>query len=104
VRMQDFSGTKYLDFHKHLLRQPGSANKALALSAAQEAGVEMGQLQKDMESAEVQQTLDESRALAQAVGIQGTPGYIVGGILIPGAIGVDALKAKIANARAGSNG
>jgi protein-disulfide isomerase len=38
-----------------------------------------------MESPEVQQSLDEARDLAQKLGLQGTPLYLVGDQTIPGA-------------------
>jgi len=100
VRMQDTNGAKYLDFHQRLLGQAGGADKAHALAAAEAAGLDMERLQKDMDSAEVAQTLEESRTLASDIGIRGTPGYVIGDRLIPGAIGAPALKAQIAAARA----
>jgi protein-disulfide isomerase len=99
VRMQDKGGSKYLEFHRRLLGEPGSASKDRALAAAQQAGLDMTRLQKDMDSAEVNATLDESRALADKFGIHGTPAYIVGDNIIPGAIGATLLKAKVATAR-----
>jgi protein-disulfide isomerase len=99
VRMQDPTGAKYLEFHRRLLGQPGGASKERALAAAHQAGLDMTRLQKDMDSAEVDATLDESRMLADKVGIHGTPGYIVGDTVIPGAIGASLLKVKISAAR-----
>jgi len=100
VRMQDPGGAKYLDFHQRLLGQPGGADQARALAAAAAAGLDMARLRKDMDSVEVNQTLQEGRTLANDVGIHGTPGYVIGGAVIPGAIGAAALKGRIATARA----
>ena len=52
VRMQDKTGKKYLDFHQKLLTGRGQADKAQALAAAKEAGVDMARLEKDMASDE----------------------------------------------------
>jgi protein-disulfide isomerase len=48
----------------------------------------------------VAQTIQSSYEIAQALGITGTPTYIIGNEIIPGAIGVDELRARIADMRA----
>src|ERR1700743_445680 len=50
VRMQDPSGKKYLDFHQKLLGGRGPADKAHAMAAAKDAGVDMARLEKDVSS------------------------------------------------------
>jgi protein-disulfide isomerase len=99
VRMQDKTGKKYLDFHQKLLGGRGQADKARALAAAKEAGLDMARLEKDMTSEEVRATLDESFKLAEALGINGTPSYVVGDDVVIGAVGAAALKEKVAGAR-----
>jgi protein-disulfide isomerase len=101
VRMQDKTGRKYLDFHQKLLGGRGEANKARALAAAKEAGIDMARLEKDMASDEVKASLKESFQLAEALGLNGTPSYVVGNDIVIGAVGLDSLKAKISNARCG---
>jgi protein-disulfide isomerase len=94
VRMQD-SGHKYFEFHKRLLGGRGEANKERALAAAKDAGFDIARIQKDMESPEVANTLRESMGIAQALGINGTPTFIVANEMVVGAMGYDALKSKI---------
>ncbi len=101
VRMQDASGKKYLDFHQRLLGGRGQADKARAMAAAKEAGLDMARLEKDINSPEVRATLEENFKLAEAMGMNGTPSYVVGNQVVVGAVGLDALKAKIAMARCG---
>ena len=50
-------------------------------------------------SAEVAITLKENMALASALHITGTPSYVVGDKVFVGAVGLDALKAQIAQLR-----
>ena len=100
VRMQDPAGQKYLEFHRRLLAATGPVDKAAALAVAKDAGLDVAQIERDLSSDEVRLTLEESATLAQAIGIRGTPGYVVGTTVIPGAIGAAALKEKIAAARA----
>jgi len=56
-----------------------------------------------MESDEVRATIDEDIALARAIGINGTPGYVISDAVVPGAVGIAALKDQIAMARVRTN-
>src|SRR6201985_2513304 len=69
VRMQDPSGKKYLDFHQKLLGGHGPADRAHALAAAKDAGLDMARIEKDMQSPEVKATIDENFKLAEAMGM-----------------------------------
>jgi protein-disulfide isomerase len=99
VRMQDKDAKKYLDFHQRLLATRGQVDGAKAREAAKAAGVDMGQLDRDLKSDEIKATLVESHQLADALGINGTPSYIVGSEVVPGAIGHEKLGALIASVR-----
>jgi protein-disulfide isomerase len=95
ARMQDPSGKKYLEFHQKLLGGRGQADKARALAVAKEVGYDMARIEKDMNSDEVKTTIDENMKLADALGVNGTPSYVVGDELVVGAVGLDALKEKL---------
>jgi protein-disulfide isomerase len=99
VRMQDKSGKKYLDFHQKLLTGRGQVDKARALAAAKEVGLDVARLEKDLQSPEVKATLEESVKLAEALNISGTPSYVIGDSVVPGAVGIAALKEQIELAR-----
>jgi protein-disulfide isomerase len=101
VRMQDPGGKKYLDFHQRLLGGRGPADKARALAAARDAGLDMTRLEKDLASPEVKATIDENFKLAEAMGMNGTPSYVIGKQVVVGAIGLEGLKEKIGLARCG---
>ena len=101
VRMQDPSGKKYLDFHQKLLGGKGQADKARAMAAAKDVGVDMAKLEKDLASPEVRATLEENFKLAEDMGMNGTPSYVIGKQVVVGAIGLEGLKEKIGLARCG---
>ncbi len=101
VRMQDKTGKKYLEFHQKLLGSRGQADKARALAVAKDIGLDMGRLDKDLASAEVKATLQESFKLAEALGLNGTPSYVIGDDVVVGAVGLDALKEKVNSSRCG---
>src|SRR5208337_217209 len=95
ARMQDPTGKKYIEFHQKLLGGRGAADKARALAVAKEVGFDVARIEKDMDSAEVKATIDEDMKLADALGVSGTPSYVVGSQVVIGAVGLDTLKEKI---------
>ncbi|OKO87408.1 DSBA oxidoreductase [Bradyrhizobium sp. NAS80.1] len=101
VRMQDSTGKKYLDFHQKLLSGRGQVDKARAMAAAKEAGLDMAKLEKDLASPEINATLDENFKLAEEMGLNGTPSYVIGKDVVVGAVGAAGLAKKISEARCG---
>jgi protein-disulfide isomerase len=102
ARMQDKSGgKKYLEFHQKLLGGRGQADKARALAVAKEVGFDVARIEKDMSSEEVKAQLEESFKLADALGLNGTPSYVVGSDVVIGAVGLNTLKEKVNTARCG---
>ena len=76
---------KYFEMHQKLFTEPGKADKDKALKVAGELGLDIPQLEKDMDDPSIKQALDEAKDLAQKLGLQGTPLYLVGDQVIPGA-------------------
>jgi protein-disulfide isomerase len=102
VRIQDKSGgKKYLEFHQKLLSGRGQADKARALAVAKEVGFDVAKIEKDMAGDEVKAQLEESFKLAEALGLNGTPSYVVGNDVVVGAVGLNTLKEKVNSARCG---
>jgi protein-disulfide isomerase len=98
VRMQE--PAKYLEFHQALLRASGPVSEAKAIDVARGLGFDMDRLAGDMASQEAAATIDETVKLGKVLGVTGTPTYVVGGKVLAGAVGLLALKAQIAEARA----
>jgi protein-disulfide isomerase len=102
VRMQDKTGgKKYLEFHQKLLGSRGQVDKARALAVAKEVGMDMARLEKDLNSSEVRAQIEESMKLAEALGLNGTPSYVVGNDVVVGAVGLNTLKERVNAARCG---
>jgi len=99
VRMQDKTGEKYLAFHQRLLGERGPVDKARALEAAKEAGLDMARIERDLGSDEVRDTLKESQTLADALGLNGTPSYVVGVEVLTGLQSFASLKEKVDTSR-----
>jgi protein-disulfide isomerase len=76
---------KYFEMHQKLFTEPGKADKEKAMRIADELGLDKAQLEKDMQDPEIQESLDEAKELATKLGLQGTPLFLIGDRVIPGA-------------------
>jgi protein-disulfide isomerase len=92
---------KYFEMHQKLFTETGKADKDKVLRVANELRLDVTQLEKDMESDEVKKGLEEARDLAQKLGLQGTPLYLIGDRIVPGAPDdlYEQLTAKVAEVR-----
>jgi protein-disulfide isomerase len=93
------SGVDYWSFHQALFTGRGQVDGDTALRAAADLGLKPEELRAKLADPEVRAALDNSYKLAQQLQISGTPTFIIGDEVIPGAVGVDVLRAKIANVR-----
>lgn len=89
---------RYAEFHWALL-QARDLSEAAILELARRQGLDPERLARDMRSAEVERVVERNRALADALGITGTPSFVIGDALIPGAAPVARLVELIAKAR-----
>ncbi len=92
---------KHQAFHEALLASKNEMTKEEVLSIAKSVGLDLRRLETDMANPEWQQVIDKNRALARDLGITGTPGFIVGTELVPGALDLNGLKDLIARAGKG---
>ncbi len=89
---------KHQVFHEALLASKGDITKESILVIAREVGLDTKRLEADMANPEWQKVIEMNRALARSLGINGTPGFIVGTELVPGALDLNGLKELIARA------
>lgn len=87
---------KYAEFHKELLTTPGRSNEEKAIKIAVKLGVDEQKLRSTMQDESLQQAFVDNGQLAYALGINGTPSYILGNNVLVGAVGENILKAKVA--------
>lgn len=93
------SDADYWAFHETLFTGRGQVDKQVALDAAAALGLNPVTLELDMGSEAVSKTIQTSYDIAKALNITGTPTYVIGNEIIPGAIGLDELRTRIANMR-----
>jgi protein-disulfide isomerase len=90
---------KYLAFHRAHYELRGPLDESKILEAAKGVGLDVDRLKVDMQAPDISAHLGKNIALAQTVGISGTPGFAVGDKLFSGATGLKSLQAMIEEAR-----
>ena len=93
---------KYFAFHDALMANPGALSDAVIFRVAGEVGLDVDRLKKDMASAPITEALQKNRTLAQNLGVNGTPAFVVGDEVAPGAVPVARLKEMVERTRKGS--
>lgn len=74
-------------------------NDASIRAAAQKAGLDMAKAEADANSDGIATEIEANLALMQKLGVGGTPAFIIGDQILEGALGYDALKKAVADAR-----
>jgi protein-disulfide isomerase len=96
---QQLKGDKLFDYHAKLMETRGRVNGERAIAVAKEMGIDAARLQRDMESAEVKQAIQENLVLGDKLGVSGTPAFVVGDEVISGAVGIEPLRKTVAGVR-----
>ena len=92
---------KYEAFHNAMMATKGQITDDTVYKIAGSVGLDVERLKQDMSAPEIEQALKANLALADALNIHGTPGFIIGKHIVPGAVDLDALRNMIADARKG---
>ncbi|MEM9440617.1 MAG: DsbA family protein [Pseudomonadota bacterium] len=92
----------YLDFHLALMTARDLSLAGIR-SLADNIGLDPDQLEQDMNSDEVSAAIDANYELASALGIEGTPAFVIGDTIVPGAVDKSRLAALIQEARTATN-
>ena len=91
-------------FHDALITKPGQVNGKVALAVAADLGIDTDAVKANMNNDEVNSTITEVYTLASQLSLTGTPSYVTADDVVIGAVGYDALKSKIQEARANCAG
>jgi protein-disulfide isomerase len=90
---------KYDALHRALMALKGQINDTAVFKTAESVGLDVDRLKRDMAAPEISRALKANTELADALDIRGTPGFVVGNEIVPGAIDLASLKQLIATAR-----
>jgi protein-disulfide isomerase len=92
---------KYLAYHRALIAERGSLDEANVLRIAGTVGLDAAKIKADMAKGEIDAVIKRNLELAHALDIRGTPAFVIGNELIPGAVDAATLRAAIDKARRG---
>lgn len=90
---------KYDAFHRALMTLKGQITQEVILKVAGDAGLDVARAKAEMAAPAIQEIIKRNYALADALDINGTPAFIVGDVLVPGATDISGLRKLIADAR-----
>ncbi len=92
---------KYMEMHNALMEARGELTKDRVMQIAAGIKLDTDKLAKDMAAPDIVQQIDRSLELAKALGIDGTPAFVIGNKVIPGAVDASTIQAAVAEARKG---
>jgi protein-disulfide isomerase len=90
---------KYAPFHEALMGAGESLNEKQVLEIAEAVGLDTEQLRADMQDPAIEEAISRNLQLANALGITGTPSFVIGQEVVPGAVGLGTLQGLIERAR-----
>ena len=90
---------KYFEYHTAIMNYAGRVTEEALIALAEPLGVSGDTLKAEMAKPEIEAELKQTDILASELGVSGTPALVINGEVVPGAIKIDALKAKVAAAR-----
>ncbi len=90
----------YVAFHLALMAAKGNLDERAVMRIAASSGLDLERLRRDMGAAEIGTLIEKNRKLARAVGVNGTPGFVIGNRVIAGYIDLARLQKVIAELRA----
>lgn len=92
---------RYFAFHSAMMAAKGTLGEKRVMTFAAEVGVEIGALRQAMADPGIDEVLQGNFALAAALGIDGTPSFVIGDTLIPGAVDLETLRSLVSAQRDG---
>ncbi|MFO1089402.1 MAG: DsbA family protein [Hyphomicrobiales bacterium] len=90
---------KYKEFHLALMEHKGALSEAAIFEIAKSVGLDVDKLKADMQDKAVTERIENNHSIANALGIDGTPAFIIDQQLIPGAMGYDSLAEAVSQVR-----
>ncbi|MBK8211521.1 MAG: DsbA family protein [Rhodospirillales bacterium] len=91
---------KYVALHVALMETRGDLSEARVLETAKKVGIDPEKLKAAMDDPQIKAQIERNAALAQTLQIGGTPAFIIGGKLVPGAVDLTTMREMVKAARA----
>ena len=95
--------SKYRDLNDALMTYEGGLTEQAAYQIAASLGYDIAELKAEAESTEISDRLNQNYQLAQVLGLQGTPAFIIGNKVIRGFLPIEDMVAVVEEVRSASN-
>ena len=89
---------KYEAFHNAMMAAFGQITEDTVYQVADKVELDVDRLKRDMAAPQIEAALKANHALAEALDITGTPGFVIGDQIVPGAIELSSLKELVTEA------
>ncbi|MBJ6126970.1 DsbA family protein [Microvirga splendida] len=96
---QQLQSDRLLEYHTRLMESRGQVDGAKAKAVAKDMGLNMAQLEKDLDAPSGRSAIETNAMLADKLGLTGTPAFVVGDQVISGAVGAEPLQQAVNNVR-----
>ena len=97
--------SKYLRYHDLMMESRGRLDRGKVLALAEKAGLDRQRLERDLGKPDIARIINRSYAIADALSLNGTPSFVIGGKVIRGARDLETMRRLVADAReAAGNG
>ena len=87
---------KYFEFHSKLMKHTGKIDDKLLLSFAKELKIDTTKLKSDYSNEKLMLIINKNREIANRLNLRGTPAFIIGNKIYPGAMSEEDIKKAIA--------
>ena len=92
---------KYNRFYSWMFRDKARVSTQKTILGVRASGLNEVKTAADMKSARLKAEIDKNLKLGNALGLTGTPSYVIGDRILSGAVGYNELRKAVAEARAG---
>ena len=90
----------YKRVHDTLMQHDGAVTEGFLVRTSRELGLDHDAITESMDSEDVALAIGKNHALAQALNVQGTPGFILGDIILRGFLELEQMREIVADIRA----
>ncbi len=86
---------KYIDFHVNLMSHRGKINQKIITEVAEKINLDVNAFKKNILNSDLMNIIDKNREIAQKFKLRGTPAFIIGETVYPGALSKSEFKTAI---------
>ncbi len=77
---------RYIEYHIELMKHQGNLNKGTLIMIAKKLNLDLKLFQDDLSNDRLRVTINKNRKIAQKLKLRGTPAFIIGNTIYPGAL------------------